>query len=239
MCNLIYAKITVKGAIMIKAILFDLDNTLLPMDEEKFTKGYFGLLAKKLLPFGYESETLISTVWAGTKAMIKNDGTKTNEQVFWEVFEKQYGEKSIKDKKIFDEFYEKDFPQTKIYCQENPHAKDIIELVKSKNIKVILSSNPVFPKVAMLTRLSYVGLRESDFEYITSYENSCYCKPNPKYFEEILQKNNLKPDEVVFFGNSQQEDIIPASSCGIKAYLVDKNPLSYDVMKDVINSLKI
>ena len=112
-------------------------------------------------------------------------------------------------------------------------------MVKSKNIKVILSSNPVFPKVAMLTRLSYVGLRESDFEYITSYENSCYCKPNPKYFEEILQKNNLKPDEVVFFGNSQQEDIIPASSCGIKAYLVDKNPLSYDVMKDVINSLKI
>lgn len=35
---------------MIKAILFDLDGTLLPMDQDEFTKGYFNLLAAKLAP---------------------------------------------------------------------------------------------------------------------------------------------------------------------------------------------
>ena len=35
---------------MIKAILFDLDGTLLPMDQDTFIKAYFGLLAKKLAP---------------------------------------------------------------------------------------------------------------------------------------------------------------------------------------------
>lgn len=34
----------------IKAVLFDLDGTLLPMDQEKFTKCYFSLLAKNLSP---------------------------------------------------------------------------------------------------------------------------------------------------------------------------------------------
>lgn len=39
---------------MIKAVLFDLDGTLLPMDEEAFTKGYFGLLYRNAEPYGYE-----------------------------------------------------------------------------------------------------------------------------------------------------------------------------------------
>lgn len=39
---------------MIKVALFDLDGTLLPMDQDAFTRGYFNLLAKKLAPHGYE-----------------------------------------------------------------------------------------------------------------------------------------------------------------------------------------
>lgn len=47
---------------MIKAILFDLDGTLLPMDQDEFTKGYFKLLAAKLAPYGYEPKTLVRVV---------------------------------------------------------------------------------------------------------------------------------------------------------------------------------
>ena len=35
-------------------ILFDLDGTLLPMDNDAFTRGYFKLLAARLAPLGYE-----------------------------------------------------------------------------------------------------------------------------------------------------------------------------------------
>ena len=59
-----------------KAILFDLDGTLLPMDNNVFVKGYFKELAKKLSPIGLEPDKLIETVWAGTKAMVKNDGLR-------------------------------------------------------------------------------------------------------------------------------------------------------------------
>ena len=76
----------------ITTILFDLDGTLLPMDQEAFTTGYFKLLAKKLAPYGYEPKSLVDAIWAGTAAMVKNDGSCTNEQAFWKKFAAIYGE---------------------------------------------------------------------------------------------------------------------------------------------------
>ena len=64
-------------------ILFDLDGTLLPMDNDAFTKGYFKLLAAKLTPHGYEPKQLVDAIWAGTAAMVKNDGSQSNEDAFW------------------------------------------------------------------------------------------------------------------------------------------------------------
>ena len=46
----------------IKAILFDLDGTLLPMDQDLFTEGYFRLLAEKMAPYGYEPKKLIASI---------------------------------------------------------------------------------------------------------------------------------------------------------------------------------
>lgn len=50
-----------------KAVLFDLDGTLLPMDQDIFTKTYFGELVKKLVPLGYEPDSVVSAIWAGLK----------------------------------------------------------------------------------------------------------------------------------------------------------------------------
>lgn len=205
---------------MLKAVLFDLDGTLLPMNEEEFTNGYFGFLCKRLEKFGYEKEKLIETIWAGTKKMILNDGSKTNEQAFWQNFSKVYGEEKLKDKAEFDDFYKTEFKRAKIFCGENKFAREIVDYAKSKGLKIILSSNPLFPREGMITRLGFVGLKEEDFNEITSYENYHYAKPNPKYFQEILTKNNLRPEEVVLFGNSEIEDCNPASACQIKCYLI-------------------
>ena len=47
---------------MLKAVLFDLDGTLLPMDQDAFVEGYFGLLARKMIPYGYEPEKLVKAI---------------------------------------------------------------------------------------------------------------------------------------------------------------------------------
>ena len=75
----------------ITTILFDLDGTLLPMDNEEFTREYFKLLCRRLVPLGYDSKALVDGVWAGTYAMVKNDGSCTNEKAFWNKFAEKMG----------------------------------------------------------------------------------------------------------------------------------------------------
>ena len=214
---------------MLKAVFFDLDGTLLPLDDKEFTKGYFSLLCKKLAPYGYNPEELTKVIWSGTKEMVINDGTKTNEEAFWQYFNNYYGENNIKDKGIFDSFYTEEFKQTKVFCKENPYARDIINFIKSHNIKVVLATNPLFPKVGVLTRLSFIGLNESDFDYITTYHNSSFCKPNPKYYTEIMSKLNIQPDEVLMFGNNVLEDAVASKNAGIpKCYMVGEYIINSD-----------
>lgn len=218
---------------MIKAVIFDLDGTLLPMNEEKFTRGYFGLLYKNARPFGYEKELFVKTILTGTHFMKNNNGSKTNEKVFWDYFASIYGEDKLKDKAIFDKFYLTDFEKTKSFCGENPFAKEIVEYCKNKVGKVILASNPVFPKEAMDWRLKFAGLNPEDFDYVSDYSNSSYCKPNPMFLKEILRKLQLKEDEVVYFGNNEIEDGRPAEELGIKVYMVGD-----DIVEDEENSGK-
>ena len=90
---------------MIKNILFDLDGTLLPMDMDRFTTAYFKQLVKKVAPLGYDGEQLIAGIWAGTAAMVKNDGSCTNEEAFWKKFTALFGEKAERDRCVFEEFY--------------------------------------------------------------------------------------------------------------------------------------
>lgn len=205
--------------VKLKAVLFDLDGTLLPMDQEKFTEGYFGLLAKRFAPRGYEPKALISAVWAGTKAMVKNDGSRTNYDAFWETFSGIFGEKTHEDMDSFTEFYKTDFLLTKSLCGYNDKAGEIVKRLKASGIRVILATNPIFPMIATEARIAWTGLSPEDFEFITAYENSSYAKPNPKYYEEVLEKCGLSPDECLMVGNDAVEDLA-AAKIGMDVFLL-------------------
>ncbi len=203
----------------IKAVLFDLDGTLLPMDLDDFTKSYFGHLSGHMAVYGYEPKKLIDTILLSTKAMIKNDGNKTNEQVFFDFFSSVYGEKALEDIPYFEEFYKSDFDLVKESTGFNPNAKKTVDFLKSLGLKLIVATNPLFPRIAQEKRLNWAGLDLNDFDYITSYENSSFCKPNPMYFKEILEKTGLNPNECIMVGNHTTEDT-SAVNAGIKTFLI-------------------
>ena len=207
---------------MLDAVLFDLDGTLLPMDLDEFTKTYFGLLARTASAWGYnDREALIASVWAGTKSMVTNDGTKTNYEAFWEKFEKVIGRDCKADVPKFDAFYENDFNLARSVCGENPYAKAAVEAARGVANKVILASNPLFPRVATEARLSWVGLSGDDFDWVTDYSNSCFCKPNPEYYKDIIKRFSLDPSRCLMIGNDVQEDMLPANACGLEVFIVE------------------
>lgn len=203
----------------ITTVMFDLDGTSLPMDQDVFIREYFGLLAKKLVPYGYDPDKLIAAIGRGTKAMVTNRGIDTNETVFWKAFDGCFGYPASKDAQVHMDFYRNEFNQVKEVCGFAPMAAQTVRSLKKRGFRVILATNPLFPSVATENRIHWAGLEPEDFDYFTTYENARYCKPNPDYYWEILSKFRLTPRECVMIGNDAHEDMI-AKQLGMQVFLL-------------------
>ncbi len=201
------------------AVLFDMDGTLVPMDQVKFTKAYFGALTAKLAPYGYRADELTDAVLRGTAAMVKNDGGAKNKEVFWRTLYGIYGERIERDMRVFDDFYENDFDALRSATWVNPAAAQTVEKLSQKGVKLVLASNPVFPKLAQKKRVAWSGVDPNSFALITSYENSSYCKPNPMYYTEIVQKIGARPERCLMVGNDTREDIA-AERAGLDVFVL-------------------
>lgn len=205
---------------MRNTILFDLDGTLLPMDQDKFLNSYMTKLADKMAPLGYEPSLFSKAMWGGVGAMIKNDGSARNEEVFWNVFSSVFGqEKTAVAKVVTNEFYKNEFQAVADDCGYSPKAKEVIEYLKEKGYRLVLATNPLFPSIATESRIRWAGLSPDDFEYYTVFENSSFCKPNLKYYEEILEKIGCKAEDCYMVGNDVSEDMI-TEQLGMKVFLL-------------------
>ncbi len=230
-------------------VLFDLDGTLLPMDQDVFVKSYFGGLARKLAPRGYDAETLVKAIWAGTASMVKNNGERTNEMAFWETFSSILGDKVKEDMPLFEDFYRNEFNDTAKVCGFDARADETVKYIKSKGLRLALATNPLFPPEATEARIRWAGLEKNDFELVTTYDNSRFCKPNPKYYVDIIEKLGTSPEECLMVGNDVGEDMITAT-LGMKVFLLTDNLInkkseditkyprgSFDELREYIDSL--
>lgn len=204
---------------MLKHIMFDLDGTLLALGFDDFVKVYMKLLGGKMASLGYDGEQSVKAVWAGTYAMLKNDGTKSNHRVFWETFD-TFGLGDVKTiEGLMDVFYTQEFTGVRSVLREERNLRKMVDGLKEKGYTLSLATNPIFPLVGVKERLAWLGLTAEDFAVVTSYENSRYCKPKPGYFEDVMKTAGFTPEESMMVGNDIHDDM-PAAGLGVQVYLV-------------------
>lgn len=212
------------------AILFDLDGTLLPLEMGDFERAYFKSLCAAFpeLP----PEKLVASVWAGTKAMIKNTGPRTNREAFAEVFTAESGMEYYENEPRFLEYYRTGFQSCREVCQLTDESRVLVDLLRGKGYLVAIATNPLFPKIATHSRLRWLGLDPDSFPLVTTFEDSHSAKPNPAYYREVLQKLALRPEDCVLIGNDVGEDGC-ARELGMEVFLMtdhlyNPNGLPYD-----------
>ena len=203
----------------IRYILFDLDGTLLPMDQDHFIRTYFGALSTYMESHGFEPRRFVETIWHCTGAMFKNDGSKTNEDVFWQAFTAAYGPDAHQFEPIFDRFYHNNFPAVQSSCGYDPKASHTVRKLKEMGFELVLATQPIFPAIATETRMKWAGLDRNDFKLYTTYENSNFSKPNPAYYQQILDKIGAKAADCLMVGNDATEDLA-AEKLGMKVFLL-------------------
>lgn len=204
--------------------MFDLDGTLLNMDMDMFAEIYFNEMA-----FAFngliDKKELINSIWVATGVMVNNIEKRSNQDVFMEKFKKLVGNdvKPIIDR--FDVFYSDGYLKTRKAFSKKKMVSDTLNSLISKGYKLILATNPLFPHKAVNSRVLWAGIDPEIFSYVSTYDNSSFCKPQVEYYNEILEKNNKRPEECLMVGNDVEEDMI-ASNLGISTFLVDDQIIS-------------
>lgn len=234
---------------MIKNIIFDLDGTLIKTNQEEFNKKFFESIKDMFQKAGYNGEKLAKASLEAVGAMVLNDGSFTNEKLFWNYFEKKTSIKKETIYELFDDFYNNTYNDLFECVKPISQMNKAIEILNNKGYNLILATNPLFPLVAIKKRASWGNIDCNMFSYITSYENSNYSKPNINYYKELIKNNNLNKDETIMFGNDLIEDLA-IEQIGISCFIVKDNMVnldnidscskkgSYKEMLEYINSLE-
>ncbi len=217
-------------------ILFDLDGTLLNIDANEFMKVYMEKLYPRFLDT-FTTEDFYNHMNNSIIAAIKSeDEEKTNEEVFIETFREMSGKDMNNIYAHINAFYDNEYTKIEGMYSKSKYMIKSVDMLKKKNYNLVVATNPLFPENAVKQRIKWAGLDPNDFILITSIEKMNFCKPNPKYYSQILNIISKDAKDCIMVGNDVQEDLI-ASSIGIKTYLVEDNiinrvdekPLAYKI----------
>jgi len=204
----------------LRVVMFDLDGTLLGLDIDAFVPVYFSALSRHfdgVLP----ALSLVEAILASTWAMISDrDLSRSNEEVFWNDFLPRIGVSRETVDPVFTAFYRDEFPTLSHMATPLPEARRVLERAVSRGYTLVLATNPLFPRVAIRERMRWGGIDDIPFALITAYEDMHACKPQPEYYQEILDLVGARPGECLMVGNDVQEDLA-ASLLGIRTFLVE------------------
>ena len=192
-------------------VLFDLDGTLLPLNQDDFLDTYYKLLQSRMQNAGYDAKSVMNGLNAGVRAIYENEGMLTNEEVFFDTFSKYVPEDQLKGvTKEFNRFYAKDFDVLKLNTTPTPYAAKTVSMLKKKGYQLVVATNPLFPALPIHKRIEWAGLSLEDFSFVTTYENSSFCKPNLNYYKKILWTIRKKAEDCLMVGNHAVEDLCVA-----------------------------
>ena len=205
-----------------KALLLDLDDTLLGNAMETFIPAYFRALTDFITEI-QPPERLIEQLLIATRTMDGNDGTgPSNEEVFCSAFFPALGAPREELEPRFERFYAEAFPRLRPLTSPRPAAPRIVEWARQRHLQVVIATNPMFPRTAIEQRMEWAGVGVDRYSYdlVTSYENSHATKSCSAYYREILDVLERRPEECLMVGDNWDWDIACAAEVGIPGYWI-------------------
>ena len=207
---------------VLRALLVDLDDTLLGNPMESFVAAYLGAISS-FVADRVEPEALVAELLRATRAMDEGSGaTLTNEEAFADVFYPALGLDRGEMEPIFERFYAERFPDLQGLTARRPEARPLLDWAFGQGLQVAVATNPLFPATAIEQRLAWAGapVDELSFDLVTTYENMHATKASPAYYEEILAVLGRAPDECLMLGDNWEWDVVQPARVGIPAFWI-------------------
>lgn len=213
---------------MIRALFFDLDGTLLPLDQDTFTNTFIRLVSERFCGTDeWGGKAFPAMMMRSVQSVVDNDGRMSNEDRFWKTMETVLPGRTARLRPAFLDFYRTDFLKAKAVTFPDERIPALVAAWKDRGFRIFCATSPIFPPEAQILRLKWAGFDrpEAWFEEITSSENCSFCKPNPDYYRDLCARNGLKPGDCLMVGNDADEDGA-ATDAGMSFFLLNDFPLN-------------
>ncbi|UCG84222.1 MAG: HAD family hydrolase [Dehalococcoidia bacterium] len=203
---------------MLKAVLFDLDNTLIHFSERMFFESYLSKVPKAFADI-MPRDVFVGKLLSSTQALMRNNGEMLNVDYFMNLFSAGYEERRSELWSRFMTFYETEYDQFKAIMSRSHGVQEVILRLKENGVKIVIASNPIWPLNVQMKRLSWAGLEDIEFDLVTHIGNMSYCKPHIEYYQEVCQRIDEGPEVCLMVGNDPVNDMV-VSKIGMRTYLV-------------------
>jgi HAD superfamily hydrolase (TIGR01549 family) len=204
---------------VIEAVLLDMDDTLVHNDMVDFIPAYYALLREDLADL-LPQEELMRRMSQGVEQMFLNDGAgRTNLEAFMDLFMEglDYSEEEMEAR--FDAFYRDRFHLLESHTRKKPQARAVVEEAFRQGYRVVIATQPLFPRIAIDMRLDWAGVGDFLYDLVTTAEVSYACKPHPAYYQAIADHLGLAPEACLMAGDSVRDDL-PAAALGMRTFWV-------------------
>ena len=101
------------------------------------------------------------------------------------------------------------------YIKIDAQAVTVVAELKRRGFQLALVSNMMLPGKLLEAKLQRANIL-TYFDHITISSDVGFIKPHPEIFRRALAASKLKPGEVVFVGDTYQQDIVGAKRVGLK-----------------------
>lgn len=211
----------------VRAILFDLDGTLLDLDLGGFLKRYFAALdeASAPLAFGQPAGEFMASLHHAVGQMMEPHPGRVNRDVFYESLLDQTGVDLNEHWHVYERFYRDVFPTLAGTSGPAKGARRAVTTALELGLRVAIATNPIFPREAVRHRLAWAGLDDLEFGAITTYEEMCACKPHADYYRQTAGLLGVPTSECMMVGDDKTLDL-PAADVGMRTFYVGADPLA-------------
>ncbi len=202
---------------MIKAVLLDLDDTLLHNPNQGFVPAYMHLIDRYFKQhFG---SPVSNALLQGVRTLSKpRDMRHSNLAV---MLERLGAAARLDEAQLLDaveDFYLHHYPELQACTSPVGFAPELVTALRERGYRLVIATNPLYPAAAIHQRLKWAGLPDAanDYALITTADNTHFAKPDPAYYAEIIGRLGIEPDEALMIGDSEKNDIRPAAQIGIR-----------------------
>jgi len=193
-----------------KAVLFDLDNTLLDrtLTFERFTRSFI----EAYLPF---TEPTAKEEIFHRIIELDQDGYKDKRVLFNELREELPWSAPPPTEELMD-FYNAEYVNSAVLMEE---ADEVVDRIRSKYRTGLITNGRTFIQYGKIDRL---GLRER-FDVILVSEEAGIKKPDPGLFRMALDRLGLEAKECLFVGDHPVNDVQGAAAVGMETIWMQVN----------------